>query len=136
MPKALHYETETVDAKVETVRVVRGKKGDPKKGEPGYVERTTISPAQPAYDYKLAIVDPIEGDSTGENTFVSVYDELTHGDHKLATKFLVKGFNYFAKKSAAPAKPKSELKQNKALQTLADALGISVAEAKAKLGIA
>lgn len=113
------FESKSVDAAPAKTRKVRGG---------GTVE----VPAVAEYSFQVAKVTPIEGDETGEKTFIEAFDTLAKGNYKNAVKYFVKGWNYFNKKNSAP---KSDAKQLKALRTLAEASGLSIDELKAKLGI-
>lgn len=126
------FEKGTSKAKPPTKRAVRGKEGEPKKGEPGYNPTFVDVPAVPAYEYDIAKVVFKDGDETGENTFIEVFETLAKGNYRNAVKYLTKGFNYFSKKTSAP---KSDAKQLKALRTLAEATGKSLEEIKASLGL-
>lgn len=113
------FENSSVKAKAAGKRKVRGG---------GEID----TPAVPAYEYPVAKVVFKDGDETGENTFIEVFETLAKGNYRNAVKFLTKGFNYFSKKTSAP---KSDAKQLKALRTLAEATGKSLEEIKASLGL-
>ena len=126
------FESKTQKAVGAKQRAVRGAEGSPKKGEPGYSPNYVDVPAVPEYVYQIAKVTPIEGDESGEKTFIEAFDTLAKGNYKNAVKYFVRGWNYFNKKNSAP---KSDAKQLKALRTLAEASGLSIDELKSKLGI-
>lgn len=113
------FETKDVKAREAKTRNVRG-------------GGTVDVPAMPAYTYQIAKATAIDGDETGENTFLETFNTLAKGNYKNATKFLVKGFNFYSKKNSAP---KTDAKQLKALRTLAEATGKSVDQLKAELGL-
>ena len=113
------YKDKHVDAADAKTRKVRGG---------GTIEVPAVS----EYDYKVAEFTFVDGDTTGEKTFIDVFESLFKGNYKSGVKALVKGWNFYAKKNAAP---KSDAKKLKALRTLAESLGLSLAEIQAKLGV-
>jgi hypothetical protein len=93
---------------------------------------TVDVPAVPAYKYDVATFTFIDGDSDGQRTFVALVQELFAGEYKSASKALVKGWNFYSKKNAAP---KTDAKQLKALRVIAEATGKSLEEVKALMGL-
>jgi len=86
------------------------------------------TPAVPAYKYDEVSVVSIEGDTTGKDTFASAFSELVGNDFKAAIKYLVKGYNFYAKKNA---KPGTNSKVIAAQRVLAESLGMSLADFQA-----
>ena len=132
MSQTVKLTPKTAKAQPAKQRAVRGAEGEPKKGEPGYNPKFVDVPAVPEYEYNEAEFTFIDGDATGEKTFIDVFESLFKGNYKSGVKALVKGWNFYAKKNAAP---KSDAKKLKALRTLAESLGLSLAEIQAKLGV-
>lgn len=116
---AITYTDKNVKAKAAGKRNVRG-------------GGTVDTPAVPDYAYKQAAFTYLDGDTDGQKTFVEAFDTLFHGNYKTGVKALVKGWNFYSKKNAAP---KSDAKQLKALRTLAEATGKSLEEIKALMGL-
>lgn len=92
---------------------------------------TTPRVPTPAYSYDEVSVTPIEGDSDYSKTLAEVLTSLGIAkDNRKIVKFLVKGYNFYAKHDA---NPKGDAKENAAMRTLAQSLGISVADFQAMI---